>query len=275
MSSDGDNKNKTDFFFRIGWAAGAACAPPETVQNASPGVVCLTVTAQHAPQLAEALSSSALGRHSVLTLINPLPPRLKLTAVPPAWSPPQRGAEPGAKQGPMGSAATESQTGRGWQGPLGVTQTNPLPKQGHPEQAAQHRVQAGLEYLQRRRLHSLPGQPGPGLRHPQGEEVLPRVQLELPLLQFVPIAPCPVAGHHWKESGPVLLTPTLQIFISIYVYGSQVARANELLFQVRRPLGSNSARVQSSCLQGELISLQLGCACLLAVGELLVLYRCD
>ena len=73
---------------------------------------------------------------------------------------------------------TESQHGRGWQGPLWVTQPNPLPKQGHTEQAAQHRVQAGLEYLQRRRLHSLPGQPGPGLRHPQREEVLPRVQTE-------------------------------------------------------------------------------------------------
>ena len=24
----------------------------------------------------------------------------------------------------------------------------------------------------------------------------------------LPIAPCPVTGHHWKESGPVLLTPT-------------------------------------------------------------------
>ena len=43
----------------------------------------------------------------------------------------------------------------------------------------------GLEYLQRRRLHNLPGQPVPGLCHPQREEVLPRVQLELPLLQFV------------------------------------------------------------------------------------------
>jgi len=71
-----------------------------------------------------------------------------------------------------------------------------LPKQGHSEQAAQDRVQAGLEYLQRRRLHSLPGQPVPGLRHPQSE-VLPCVQLELPVLQFVPIAPCPVAGHQW------------------------------------------------------------------------------
>ena len=94
---------------------------------------------------------------------------------------------------------TDSQNGRGWKGPLWSPSSTPLPKQGHPEQAAQDHVQAGLEYLRRRRLHSLPGQPGPGLRHPQREEVLPRVQLELPLLQFVPIAPCPVAGHHWKE----------------------------------------------------------------------------
>ena len=79
------------------------------------------------------------------------------------------------------SRITESQHGQGWQGPLGVTQSNPMPKQGHPAQAAQHCVQAGLEYLQRRRLHNLPGQPGPGLRHPQREEVLPRVQSELTL----------------------------------------------------------------------------------------------
>ena len=52
----------------------------------------------------------------------------------------------------------ESQNFWGWKGPLWVTQSNSLPKQGHPEQAAQHHVQAGLEYLQRRRLHSLPGQ---------------------------------------------------------------------------------------------------------------------
>jgi len=103
----------------------------------------------------------------------------------------------------------------GLEGTSGVTQPNPLNKQGHPEQAAQHRVQPGLEYLQRRRLHSPSGQPGPGLCYPQREEVLPRVPLELPLLPFVPVAPCPVAGHHWKEPGPVLLTPTLQIFRGI------------------------------------------------------------
>ena len=71
-----------------------------------------------------------------------------------------------------------------------------LPKQGHLQQAAQDPVQAGLEYLQRRRLHKLPGQPVPVLRHPQREEVPPHVQTELPVPQFVPTAPCPVTGHH-------------------------------------------------------------------------------
>jgi len=70
----------------------------------------------------------------------------------------------------------------------------PLLKQGHLQQATQDLVQADLEYLQRRRLHNLPGQPVPGLCHPQSEEVLPRVQRELPMLQFVPVAPC---GSLW------------------------------------------------------------------------------
>ena len=37
----------------------------------------------------------------------------------------------------------------------------PPAQAGSPRAAAQHRGQAGLEYLQRRRLHSLPGQPVP------------------------------------------------------------------------------------------------------------------
>jgi len=78
----------------------------------------------------------------------------------------------------------------------GSSSPTPLPKQGHLQQAAQDLVQARLKYLQRRRLHSLPGQPVPVLRHPQREEVLSRVQMELPVLHFVPVAPCPVAGHH-------------------------------------------------------------------------------
>jgi len=50
------------------------------------------------------------------------------------------------------------------------------------------------------------------------------IQLELPLLQFVPVAPCPIAGHHWTESGPILLTPTLQIFMNIYNGGFIILR---------------------------------------------------
>jgi len=45
----------------------------------------------------------------------------------------------------------------------GSSSLTPLPKQGHLQQAAQDLVQAGLEYLQRRRLHSLPRQPVPVL----------------------------------------------------------------------------------------------------------------
>ena len=111
-----------------------------------------------------------------------------------------------------------------------------LPKQGHPEQTAQHRIQAGLEYVQRRRLHSLPGQPGPGLRHPQREEVLPRVQLELSLLHFVPTASCPVTGHHCKESGPVFPTPTLQIFRGISKVPSQPSLLQAEQAQLPQPL---------------------------------------
>jgi len=47
----------------------------------------------------------------------------------------------------------------------GSSSPTPLRKKGHPEQAAQDLVQAGLEYLQRRRLHNLSGQPVAVLHH--------------------------------------------------------------------------------------------------------------
>jgi len=50
----------------------------------------------------------------------------------------------------------------------GSSSPTPLPKQGHLEQAAQDLVQAGLEYIQRRRTHNLPGQPVPVLRQVLG-----------------------------------------------------------------------------------------------------------
>jgi len=57
------------------------------------------------------------------------------------------------------SSITESQNhrivgvGRALCGPSSPT---PLPKQGHLQQAARDLVQAGLEYLQRRRLRNFP-----------------------------------------------------------------------------------------------------------------------
>ena len=54
---------------------------------------------------------------------------------------------------------------------VGYLVQSPPPKQGHLQQAAQDLVQLGLEYLRRKRLHNLPGQPVPVLRLPQREEV--------------------------------------------------------------------------------------------------------
>jgi len=83
----------------------------------------------------------------------------------------------------------------------GSSSPTPLLKQGHLEQAAQDHVQAGLEYLQRRRLRNLTGQPVPGLRHSQSE-VLAHVQLELPLLQFAPTASVLSLGTTEKSLAP-------------------------------------------------------------------------
>jgi len=50
-------------------------------------------------------------------------------------------------------AFTESQNCRGWKGPPEIIKSN-----SHAKQAAQVGIQAGLEYLQRRRIHNFPGQ---------------------------------------------------------------------------------------------------------------------
>jgi len=78
----------------------------------------------------------------------------------------------------------------------GSSSPTPLPKQGHLQQATEDLVQVSLEYLQRRTLHNLPGQPVPVLRHPQREEVLLHLQTECPMLHFVPVASCPVTRNH-------------------------------------------------------------------------------
>lgn len=99
---------------------------------------------------------------------------------------------------------TESQNCRGWKGPQKIIGSNTPAKAGSLEQAAQVGVQTHLKYLQRRRLHSLPGQPVPVLRHPHCEEVLSHIGAELPVLHLLAIA-----TNHSKEVGQIPLSPTL------------------------------------------------------------------
>jgi len=61
----------------------------------------------------------------------------------------------------------------------------PLCKAGPLQQATQAGIQADPEYLQRRRIHNLPGQPVPVLHHPHCEEVPLHIGAELPMLQFL------------------------------------------------------------------------------------------
>lgn len=58
------------------------------------------------------------------------------------------------------------------------------------------------------------GQPVLGLCHHQNKDVSPHVWMELPMFQFVPIAPDAVTQHHWRESGLILLTPDIWILIN-------------------------------------------------------------
>ena len=51
----------------------------------------------------------------------------------------------------------------------------------------------------RKSLHSLARQPLTVFHHSHSTEMLPDVQREPPVFQFMPITSCPGIGHHWKE----------------------------------------------------------------------------
>ena len=110
---------------------------------------------------------------------------------------------------------TESQNVRGWKGPLWIIYSNPPAKAGSPKAGCKGPCPGGF-WMSPERIHNPPGQPVPVLSHPQSEEVLPAVQMELPMLQFVPVAPCPVTEHHWKESSNYTLMLAVPCF---YLFG--------------------------------------------------------
>lgn len=58
-------------------------------------------------------------------------------------------------------------------------------------------------------------QPVPMLCHLHSKKVLPSIQSEHPVLQFVPIISCPGNEYHWKELGSVLCASSLQVFVRI------------------------------------------------------------
>jgi len=82
---------------------------------------------------------------------------------------------------------TESQNFRGWKGPLWVISSNHPAEARSPTAGCIGPCPGGLEYLQRTRLHNLPGQPVPGLSHPQSKQVLPHVQTELLCFSLCPL----------------------------------------------------------------------------------------
>ena len=84
----------------------------------------------------------------------------------------------------IGLQITESQNCGGWKGPQEIIESKPPAKAGSLQYFAQVGIQTGLEYLQRRRLHSLSGQPVPVVCQHYCKEVLLHVSTELPMFKF-------------------------------------------------------------------------------------------
>lgn len=72
---------------------------------------------------------------------------------------------------------------------------------------------AGFWRSPRRRLHNYSRQDIPVLHYLHITEVLPDVQRELLVFQFMPIASWPGTGRHWKHHGSILFATSLQVFI--------------------------------------------------------------
>lgn len=102
MSSDGDNEKKLDFFCRIAWAAGTACALSENSPSALEGAACPSVLV---------LSSQLCHEMTFVTHTTLLPAWLELTNVPPGWSPAEHRAQLGGSRTLPGTALAPGGTG--------------------------------------------------------------------------------------------------------------------------------------------------------------------
>ena len=89
----------------------------------------------------------------------------------------------------------EAQNHGGWKGLLETIKSNPLLKQV-PYSRSHRKVSRWVFSISREGDSTTPLGSLFQCCHPHSEEVLPRVQLELPIFQFVPTAPCFVNGYH-------------------------------------------------------------------------------
>ncbi|XP_048803588.1 uncharacterized protein LOC125694433 [Lagopus muta] len=93
----------------------------------------------------------------------------------------------------------------------------PLPgratKHPHSDQVAQDPVQPGLEHVQGRGIHNLPGQPVPGPNHSPSKELPPNIQPKSSLLQLGSISPSPAVVSPFEEFTPLLAVGSLQVLI--------------------------------------------------------------
>lgn len=81
------------------------------------------------------------------------------------------------------------------EGTLRSSGPSPLLKQGHLERVAHDHIQAGFEYLQGKKLHNPPGSVFQR-SVPSQYRIFLHIHVELTVFQFVPVASCPVTGHH-------------------------------------------------------------------------------
>lgn len=107
----------------------------------------------------------------------------------------------------MGLHFTESQNGWGWKGLLESILSEPLFKQDHLEQVAQDHIQLTFEKLQGWRVHNLSGYPVPVVSssHSKKKKCFLKFRQSI-LCLSVPIAPHPVAVHHWKEPDSIFVS---------------------------------------------------------------------
>jgi len=87
----------------------------------------------------------------------------------------------------------------------------PCREQAHLQldQVAESPVQPDPECFQGWGINHLSGQPVSGFHHPQGEEFLPYIQSESPLVRLEAITPCPVTPCPCKKSLSIFLLSPL------------------------------------------------------------------